>query len=267
MELPVLYVLARPNGIGKTTSAYDIIPEHVPIINSDEIAKQIRTAEITRVNTQEYSNREAQKLVNEQLEKKDTFAIETNLSDEETWKFLLGVQKTGYRLHLVYLSADDLQLLNNQIEERRLRGEHYVRPDIVEERYYTGLRLLQHYIKYPNVVQLIDNAAPLTPVALKREDHWEMLTLDPPAWFTTYLASHFTPPQNQTAVKDLTSIDEVKQLYRQSMKKESRESRRLPAKSLVKIRLFRELPVLLVLRWKCRDPRCCLVAGSQRHMP
>ncbi|HEV7332710.1 MAG TPA: hypothetical protein VGN63_16850 [Flavisolibacter sp.] len=118
---PVLYVLARPNGIGITTSAYDIIPGHTPIINSDEIAKQIHTAEITKVSTQEYSNHEAQKLVNEQLESRATFAIETNLSDVETWKFLLGVQKSGYHLYLVYLSTDELQLLNNRIEERRLR--------------------------------------------------------------------------------------------------------------------------------------------------
>lgn len=49
MESPVLYVLAGPNGIGKTTSSYDIIPENIPIINSDEIAKQVRAVEIVKV--------------------------------------------------------------------------------------------------------------------------------------------------------------------------------------------------------------------------
>ena len=137
MESPILYVLAGPNGIGKTTSAYDIIPERVSIINSDEIARQIKTAELVKVNAQEYSNREAQRLVKEHLDRRENFAIETNLSDEETWKFLIGVQKTGYQLHLVFLSTDDLQLLHNRIEERFLRGEHFVRADIVEERYYT----------------------------------------------------------------------------------------------------------------------------------
>jgi predicted ABC-type ATPase len=117
MEAPVLYILAGPNGIGKTTSAYNIIPAGVPIINSDEIAKQVRTSEIVKVNSQEYSNREAQRLVKEHLDRGTTFAIETNLSDEETWKFLTGLQKSGYKLHLAFLSTDDLQLLNSRIEE------------------------------------------------------------------------------------------------------------------------------------------------------
>ena len=60
MQPPVLYVIAGPNGIGKTTASFDIVPVNIPIINSDEIAKQLRTTEIVNLNTQEYSNREAQ---------------------------------------------------------------------------------------------------------------------------------------------------------------------------------------------------------------
>ncbi len=86
------------------------------------------------------------------LDTKNTFAFETNLSDEETWKFLKGVKSTGYIIHLIFLSTDHLLLLHNRIQERMLRGDHYVRPDIVEERYYVGLKLLGHYFKLPDVV-------------------------------------------------------------------------------------------------------------------
>jgi predicted ABC-type ATPase len=40
--MPTIYVIAGPNGIGKTTSTYDLIPQHIPIINSDEIAKEVK---------------------------------------------------------------------------------------------------------------------------------------------------------------------------------------------------------------------------------
>ena len=40
--MPTLYVIAGPNGIGKTTSSYDLFPANIPIVNSDEIAKEIR---------------------------------------------------------------------------------------------------------------------------------------------------------------------------------------------------------------------------------
>lgn len=215
---PVLYVIAGPNGIGKTSMVYSVIPTNIPVINSDEIAKQVRTADIVKVNTQEYSNREAQRLVQEHFQNKDTFAIETNLSDEETWKFLIGVQKTGFQLHLVFLSTDKLQTLNDRIEERVLRGEHYVRPDIVEVRYYTGLRLLKHYITFPDVVQLIDNTSPLTPIASKRKDDWQVIAANPPTWFTEYLANHFIKQEKETAVKDLSNIEEVRQRYKQNKK-------------------------------------------------
>lgn len=216
MEQPILYILAGPNGIGKTTSAFDIIPANIPIINSDEITKQIRLTGVVNVNTQEYSNREAQRLVKEQLDQRTSFAIETNLADEETWKFLLGVQASGYKLHLVFLTTDNLALLNSRIKERTLRGEHYVRPDVVEERYYLGLQLMKYYAGFPEVVQLIDNSTTLNSIALKKNQKWHLLTSNPPTWFTTYLASHLTEASPKLSVKDLSSVEEVKERYRQN---------------------------------------------------
>ena len=75
-----------------------------------------------KTNTQEYSNREAMRLINENLQKHSSFAIETNLADLETWKFLLETQKTGYNINLVYLSTDNLDELNSQIEQRTQTG-------------------------------------------------------------------------------------------------------------------------------------------------
>src|SRR5262245_20504332 len=124
--MPTLYVIAGPNGIGKTTSSYDVVPKNTPVINSDEIAKEARNVGLLSVNVQEYSNREAIRLVEEQREKRNSFAIETNLADIDTWKFLLEVQKTGYKIHLIYISTDDIAMLNNRIKERYKQGEHFV---------------------------------------------------------------------------------------------------------------------------------------------
>ena len=41
----MLYIIAGPNGIGKTTSAFDIIPQNIPIISYDEIAKQVKVVQ------------------------------------------------------------------------------------------------------------------------------------------------------------------------------------------------------------------------------
>jgi predicted ABC-type ATPase len=44
---PVLYVIAGPNGIGKTSSDYDFVPINIPVINSDEIAAEIKRPPVT----------------------------------------------------------------------------------------------------------------------------------------------------------------------------------------------------------------------------
>ena len=141
MECPILYVIAGPNGIGKTTSDFDFIPGTIPIINSDEIAAEAKRMGLISGNTQEYANGEALRLMNEYLDKRTSIGFETNLSDRETWKFLLKVQEIGYQLHIIYVSTSSLEALNARISNRVKEGGHYVRPDIVEERYMSGLRL------------------------------------------------------------------------------------------------------------------------------
>src|ERR1043166_5053892 len=91
-----LYVIAGPNGVGKSTATFDVIPAVTPIINSDEIARLTQLAGNISGNTQEWSNREALRLLNEHLDRKVSFGIETNLADNDTWKFLLGVRGQGY---------------------------------------------------------------------------------------------------------------------------------------------------------------------------
>lgn len=179
---PQLYVVAGPNGIGKTTSVFDLIPAKITFINSDEIAATVRNSGSITANTQEYSNREAIRLMNEYLHQRSSFAIETNLADVDTWKFLMETQKTGYYLKLVYLSTDYPDLLNARIEKRVLAGEHYVRPDIVEERYINSLHLLNHYFKIPDHIQLFDNSKSLHLIAEIRKGELFKIEKVLPQW-------------------------------------------------------------------------------------
>jgi predicted ABC-type ATPase len=218
--MPILYVIAGPNGIGKTTSSYDLVPQNTPLINSDEIAKEARVSGIVSVNTQEYSNQEALRLVNEQLKELNSFAIETNLSDSETWKFLLGVQQIGYQVHLFYISTDEVELLNTRISERTRLGDHYVRPDIVEQRYTAGLNLLNHYFAEPDVLELLDNSKNMTLMAEIRKGEVLYLSQSLPKWISKHFSSHLKEdPKEQTSVRNLDTLDEVRKMYDRLKKK------------------------------------------------
>jgi len=213
--MPTIFVIAGPNGIGKTTSFYDFLPNNVPVINSDEIAKEARAKELIASNTQEYSNREAARLIDEQINQRNSFAIETNLSDVETWKFLIRLNELGYELHVVYISTDQITVLNDRIRERVLLGDHYVRPDVVEQRYVSGLKLLNHYFAYPDILKLFDNTVVMMQVGEIRKGDVVMLEEHLPEWVREYLGSQLWPTsESRASLKDLPDIDEVRKSYR-----------------------------------------------------
>lgn len=87
--------------------------------------------------------------------------METNLADDDTWKFLIKIQEKGYLVYIIFISTHKLELLHERIKARAEAGEHFVRPDIVEERYHSGIKLLKHYFNVPNNLKLFDNTSSL----------------------------------------------------------------------------------------------------------
>lgn len=154
--------------------------------------------------------------MDEQRLRRTSFAIETNLADIDTWKFLLEVQKKGYELHIIYMSTSNIEVLNNRIRERTLLGDHFVKPEIVEERYVASLKLLSHYFGRPDKLQLFDNSANVKLIAeIEKGDILHVVeTL--PEWVNNYLSDNF---QNQVMEKAkisrLANIDEVRKAYAQ----------------------------------------------------
>jgi predicted ABC-type ATPase len=148
------------------------------------------------------------------LKNRNTFAIETNLADVETWKFLIKVQQLGYELHVKYYSTSQLQVLNDRIAVRVRLGDHFVRPDIVKERYINGLELLDHYFNFPDVLELFDNTDSMTLVGEFKRGDIVMLAEYPPEWVVQCLGSHLKPKASHgIPAKDLNDIDAVRKFY------------------------------------------------------
>lgn len=141
---PTLYVLAGPNGIGKTTSFYSLFPVNLPTINADEIAKQLRE-QLGEINVQEIANGEATRQMNSYISCRESFGFETNLADTKTWRFLESLQAIGYRICINFFSTDDVKLCIERVKNRVKEGGHFVRPDVIIARYEVGLKLLRHY--------------------------------------------------------------------------------------------------------------------------
>jgi predicted ABC-type ATPase len=214
MEAPILYVIAGPNGIGKTASDFYFVPGSVPVINSDEIAAEIKRSGQSNINTQEIANGKASEIIDIYLNQKASFGFETNLCDVETWKFLLAIQTLGYQLHVIYISTSELEVLNSRIENRVKLGGHFVLPDIVRERYLAGLNLLNHYFDKPDKLQLFDNSVTMELIAEISKGKFLHSALEIPRWVSQYLGQRFTKENMiETRLIDLNSVDEVRKRY------------------------------------------------------
>jgi predicted ABC-type ATPase len=99
--MPVLYVVGGPNGAGKTTVFNSLIPLGVDYINADLVVKSIRE-QAGGLNVQDIANHEVAKLFYSKIEKRESFAIETNLCDLETYKSFIGVQGLGYEVNIFF---------------------------------------------------------------------------------------------------------------------------------------------------------------------
>jgi predicted ABC-type ATPase len=220
MEAPALYVIAGPNGIGKTTSDYDFVPNNVPVINSDEIAAEMKKLSPAIVNTQEVANGKASELIDSYLKQKLSFGFETNLCDVETWKSLLEIQKLGYQVNVIYISTSDLDVLNSRIQTRVQLGGHFVLPEVVRERYLAGLNLLNHYFDKPDKLQLFDNSVSMQLVAEIAKGKVLHVAPQLPDWMAQYLGKRFTnEEQSEVEARNMHSVDEVRKRYLEAKKK------------------------------------------------
>jgi predicted ABC-type ATPase len=130
--MPELYVVAGPNGTGKTTLFKQIVPEGIEYINADLIAKVIRE-KAGGLNTQDLANTEASRIFFEKVQRNESFAIETNLFDVQTYKSFLGLKSLGYRINIAFLCVDDVNTCIARVAQRVSQGGHNVNADVIRD--------------------------------------------------------------------------------------------------------------------------------------
>ena len=170
MKTKKIYIIAGPNGSGKTTFANKFLPEYAKcpnFVNADLIAQGLSpfsplTAAI-----------KAGRLVLEQIrslaEKNVDFAFETTLSGKSYVKFLIALKKKGYTINLFFLWIPSVELALSRIKDRVAVGGHDVPAVDVKRRFHRGIYNFFKYYKPLSDTWLLFNNADATPRLIAKE--------------------------------------------------------------------------------------------------
>jgi predicted ABC-type ATPase len=156
---PELWLLAGPNGSGKTTFYYQRLSSHIPIfVNADEIAQGLGrdpdNAEATDYRAAELAEERRMELI--KLGK--TFAAETVFSHPSKVELLQKAKTAGYLTHLVFIATENPDINVERVAHRVRRGGHNVAPDKVVSRYGRALENLISSITVADNIYIVDNS-------------------------------------------------------------------------------------------------------------
>ena len=142
---PNLYIIAGPNGSGKTTFVKKFLPGYVKclnFVNADLIASGLSPF------SPDSAAIKAGRLMLDEIDafRKQgvDFAFETTLSGRTYVKLLQEMRESGYKVHVYFLWLRNVALALNRVAERVSMGGHDVPAQTIQRRFDRSLHNLFH---------------------------------------------------------------------------------------------------------------------------
>ncbi|MBP7836363.1 MAG: zeta toxin family protein [Candidatus Omnitrophica bacterium] len=167
-----VYIIAGPNGSGKTTFANKFLPDYAEcpnFVNADLIAQGLspfspRTAAIK-------AGRLVLGQIHEFAEKGVDFGFETTLSGKSYVNLLKELREKEYKLHLFFLWIPGPQLALERIKERVSEGGHDIPAQDVRRRFNRSItNFLKLYQPLLDSWIIFNNAGVIPELIAKSKD-------------------------------------------------------------------------------------------------
>lgn len=155
-----LYIIAGCNGAGKTTASFTILPEIIAckeFVNADEIAKGLSPFQPETVAFE--AGRIMLGRINDLLDSDESFAFETTLSTRSYREKINQARQKGYNITLLFFWLNNVELAKQRVRTRVAEGGHNIEEDVIERRYFRGLKnLFDIYLPIVDGALLFDNS-------------------------------------------------------------------------------------------------------------
>lgn len=148
--MPQLWVVAGPNGVGKTTLADRWLAPRIPVISPDTLAAG---GNLKPIQAGRAAVGEQERL----LAAGDSFALDTTLSGKRELALMRRAAAAGYEVNLIFVCVDNVALCQARVLERTESGGHTVPPKDVARRYGRSLAHLPLACALAERVFVLDN--------------------------------------------------------------------------------------------------------------
>lgn len=180
MDVPKLYIVAGPDGVGKTTYVRRFLPEEMrcrEFVNADLIAAGLSPF------APDQANFAAGRIMLERLRtlagRGEDFSFETTLSGRAYAPLLREWSECGYRIRLDFLWVPSLNITNSRVRQRVVKGGHNIPDEVQQRRFNLGVQnLATLYRPLIHFWRLYDNTGN-RPVLVAEEEDGVLRVADP----------------------------------------------------------------------------------------
>jgi predicted ABC-type ATPase len=177
MKQSRLYIIAGCNGSGKTTASFNILPgllDCKEFVNADEIARGLSPFQPESVAIE--AGRIMLRRIDELLNSGQTFSFETTLATKSFVNIISRARSKSYFISLIFIWLESPELAKERVKKRVSEGGHNISPDVIERRYYAGIKnLFTIYSDKMDSLMVFDNTGIESELICEKENNNDIL--------------------------------------------------------------------------------------------